>query len=69
MGCIVIIANGVEMYKFKEKYSEINGAPLCMCNVSKHFSVDYMKKTGLYEHVYDFSVNYDSIDVMLGICK
>ena len=29
----------------------------------KHFSTDDMKKTGLYEHVYDFSVNYDNINV------
>ena len=27
------------------------------------FSVDNMKKTGLYGYVYDFSVDYDSIDI------
>ena len=30
---------------------------------SKAFSVDDMKKIGLYRYVYDFSVDYDSIDV------
>ena len=34
-----------------------------MGNVSKDFSIDNMKKTGLYAYVYDFSVDYDSIDV------
>ena len=43
--------NGVEIYKFKAKDSEINTAPLCLGNVSK---VDNMKKTGLYGYVYDF---------------
>ena len=32
-----------------------------MVNISKYFSAVNMKKTGLY--VYDFLVNYDSIDV------
>ena len=34
-----------------------------MSNVSKDFSVDYMKKTGLDGCVYDFSVDYDDVDV------
>ena len=34
-----------------------------MGNVSKDFSVDYMRKTRLYGYVCDFSVEYDSIDV------
>ena len=31
-------------------------------NISKVFSVDNMKKTGLNECVYDFSVDYNIID-------
>ena len=58
-----IFVNGLEIYKFKAKNSEINAAPLCLGNVSKDFSVDNMKKTGLYGYIYDFSVDYDSIDV------
>ena len=34
-----------------------------MGNVSKDFSVDNMKNTGLYGYVYGFSIDYDSIDV------
>ena len=59
---ICIFLNGVEIYKLKAKGSETNAAPLCLDNFSKNFSVDNMK-TGLYGHVYDFSIDYDSIDV------
>ena len=37
--------------------------PLCLENISKDFSVDNMKKTGLNEYVYDFTVDYDAIAV------
>ena len=50
--------NGIEIYKFKAKDSEINVAPLCLGGVSKDFSSDNMKKTGLYGYA-----DYDSIDV------
>ena len=43
-----IFVNGVEIYKFKAKGSEINAAPLCLGNVSKTFSASNMKKTGLH---------------------
>ena len=58
-----VFVNGIEIYKFKAKYSEINTALLCLGNVLKYFLVDNMKKTGLYRYAYNFSVNYDSIDV------
>ena len=43
-----IFFNGIEICRFKPKYSEINIAPLFLANVLKHFSVDNMKKTKLY---------------------
>ena len=49
-----IFGNGIEIYKFKAKDSEINAAPLCLGNSSKYFSVINMKITGLYGYVYDF---------------
>ena len=58
-----MFVNGTEIYKFKAKYSEIIATPLCLGNISKDFSVDNMKKTGLNGYVYDFSVDYDSIAV------
>ena len=36
---------------------------MCLGNVSKDFSVDNIKNTGLNGYVYDFSVNYDAIAV------
>ena len=32
-------------------------------NISKDWSTDNMKKTGLNEYVYDFSVDFDAISV------
>ena len=43
-----IFFNGIEICRFKPKYSEINTAQLFLANVLKHFSVDNMKKTKLY---------------------
>ena len=34
---------------------------MCLGNISKDWSVDNMKKTGLKGYVYDFSVDYDAI--------
>ena len=58
-----VFINGIKIYKFKAKNSEINTSPLCLGNVLKDFSVDNMKKTGLYRYACNFSVDYDSIDV------
>ena len=58
-----LFVNGTEIYKFKAKDSEIGTTSLCIGNISKDFSVDNMKKTGLNEYVYDFSVDYDAIVV------
>ena len=58
-----LFINGTEIHKFKAKDSEIVTTPLCLGNVSKDFSVDNMKKTGLNGYVYGFSVDYDTIAV------
>ena len=58
-----LFVNGIEIYKFKAKDSEIVASSLCMGNISKDVSVDNMKKTGLNGYVYDFSVDYDAIAV------
>ena len=52
-----------KLLKFKVKNSEIVATPLRLGNISKDFSVDNMKKTGLNGYVYDFSVDYDAIAV------
>ena len=49
--------NGTEIIKFKAEDSKISAYPLCLGNISKHWSADNMKKTGLKGNVYDFSVS------------
>ena len=55
--------NWVKIYQFKVKGSEINTNPFCLGNISKEITVDNMKKTSLYGTVYNFSVDYDCIDI------
>lgn len=54
--------NGIQIYHFKAKDSEIKPYPLCVGNISKYFTIDNMKKTGLREYVYDFYVDYNTTD-------
>ena len=58
-----LFVNGIEIYKFKAKDCGIVVSPLCLGNISKDWSVDNMKRTGLIGYVYDFSVDYDSIAI------
>ena len=58
-----MFVNGKEIYKFTAKDSEIIPYELCLKNISKGWSVDDMKKTGLKGCVYDFKVDHDSIFV------
>ena len=58
-----LFVNGKEIHKFTAKNSEINPCELCLVNISKDRSVDNMKKTGLKDYVYDFTVDYDTISV------
>ena len=66
-----LFVNSTEIHKFEAKDSEIMVSPLCLGNISKDFSVNNMKKTGLNGYVYDFSVDYDAIavDDILDILK
>ena len=65
-----LFVNGREIHNFKAKDSGIVASP-CLGNISKYFSVDNMKKTGLNGYVYDFSVDYDviAVDDILDIYK
>ena len=58
-----IFLNGGEINKFEAKDSEINSPLLCLQNVLKDFMISNLKKTGLYGFVYDFSADFNSIDV------
>ena len=58
-----LFVNGTEIIKFRAKGSEIVATPLCIGNISKNWSVDNMKKTGLNGYFYGFSVDYYAIAV------
>ena len=58
-----MFVNGIEIYKFKAKDSEIVASPLYLGNISKDWSIDNMNKTGFNGYVYDFSVDYNATDV------
>ena len=60
-----------EIYKFKTKDSMIVATLSCLGNISKDWSVDNMKRTGLRGYVYGFIVDYETItlDDILDIDK
>ena len=58
-----MFVNGTEIHKFTAKDSMIVPNNLCLGNVSKDFSAINMKKTGFNAYIYEFRVDYDSIDV------
>ena len=58
-----LFVNGIRIYKFKAKNSEIVATPLYLGNISKDWSADKMKKAGLNGYVNDFSVDYDAPNV------
>ena len=64
-----LFVNGKEIHKFIAKDSEIVVIPLYLGNISKDWSVDDIKKTGLNRYVYDFSVDYNAaaVDDILNI--
>ena len=57
----ILFVNGTDIIKFKVKYSKITAYPLCLGNISKDWSVDNTKKTGLKGYTY--SVDYNAITV------
>ena len=58
-----LFVNDTETIKFKAKDSEVVTIPISLGNISKDFSANNMKKTGLSGYVHDFSVDYDAIAV------
>ena len=58
-----MFVNGTKILKFKAKDSETVATPLCLGNISRGWSVDNMRNTGLNGFVYDFNVDFDAIAV------
>ena len=54
--------NATKMYQYNAKNFEIKPYPLYLGNISKYLTADNLKKTGLNGYVYDFSVDYNTID-------
>ena len=48
----------------KAKNSAIVATPLCLGNISKNWSVNNMKKTGLNGYVYEFRVDYRDLNLL-----
>ena len=62
-----LYVNGTEMVKFKAKDSQIVAPQLCLGNISKDWSVDNRKRTGLNGYVYEFSVDYRPFDTLVDV--
>ena len=55
----------IEIYIFRANDSEIVATPLCLGNISKDWPVDNMRKTRINGYVYDLSVDYDAITLII----
>ena len=60
-----LFVNGTEIIKLKAKDSKIVASPLCLGNISKDWSVNNMKRTGFTAYIYDFSVDYKLLMLMM----
>ena len=58
-----LFVHGTKTIQFKPKDSETVANPLRLGRIFEDFSKDNMKKTGLIESVYNFSVDYNGIAV------
>ena len=52
---------GTKIYQFKAKDAKLNTYRVCLENISKDFSNDTTKLTGLNTYVYNFSFDFRSI--------
>ena len=56
-----LFVKGKEVTKLKAKNSELIKYPMCLGGLSKDYTENSRKDTGLYGNVYDFSVDYSAI--------
>ena len=65
------IFNAKKVYQFNAKHSEIKYYSMCLGNVSKDFTINNTKKTGLKGVVKVFVVDFNPVDAnnILGIHK
>ena len=60
-----LFVNGIEIIKFKAKDFEFVATPLYLGIISTDWTVDNMKRTGLNGYVYDFSVDFVLLLLMI----
>ena len=60
-----LFVNSKEIHRLRAKYSEIVPNVLCLGNISKDVSADNMEKVELNGYVYDFSVDYAAVPVVV----
>ena len=56
-----LFVNGKEVTKFKAKNSELKRYPMCLGGLSKYYTENSRKDTGLYGNLYGLSVDYSAI--------
>ena len=61
-GNIVLFVNATKIYQFKVKNLEIKPYILCLGNISRYFTINNKKKTGLIGVVKVFFVDFNVID-------
>ena len=57
-----LFVNATNVNQFKAKKSEAKDFALCLDNISKYFTINNLKKTGLKGFVKFFSVDFNPID-------
>ena len=57
-----LFVNGGQEFKFKAKNNQIINKKLCLGNLSSKWTTSESEKTGLYGNIYDFVVDYKSIN-------
>ena len=57
-----LFVNATKVHQFKAKNSEIKDYALCLQNVSKDFTINNMKKTGLKRVLIFFFFDFNPID-------
>ena len=57
-----LFVNGKQELKFKAKDDQIIDEKLCLGNLSSEWTTSESEKTGLYGDIYDFVVDYKSIN-------
>ena len=58
-----LFVNGKRELKFKAKNDQIVKEILCLGNISDDWTAENARKTGLWDEIYDFAVDYTSTNI------